>query len=83
MAEEYVDDRYYAVADEKPKGLNKDDFEQAQEKLAAKAEGREYKPAEKAEVVADDRPAADADTIAESQKAEPVKADVKPKSSKK
>lgn len=73
---EYVDDRYYAVADEKPRGLSKDDYQVAQDKLAAKAEGNEYKPA-----AADDRevvdpashPAADALTIAETQKDEPVK----------
>lgn len=65
------DDRFYAVATEKPHGLNKDDFKVAQDKLAAKAAGEEYKPA-----AADDRevldpaahPAADALTIAETQK---------------
>ena len=75
---DYVDDRYYAVAEGKPKGLNRDDYEVAQEKLAAKAKGEDYKPERKAEVVADDRPAATADTIAESQKAEPKKPAVKP-----
>lgn len=68
-----ADDRFYAVAEAKPRGVAKDDFDQAQEKLAAKANGEEYKAPDpaKAEVVATDRPAADSDTIAESQKAEP------------
>ena len=68
-----ADDRFYAVADEKPKGVSKDDYDQAQDKLAAAANGEEYKAPDpaKVEVVADDRPAATADTIAESQKAEP------------
>jgi hypothetical protein len=72
------DDRFYAVADEKPKGLNKDDHQVALDKLAAKAAGEEYKPAAVAEVVApEDHPAAGADTIAESQKDEPKKAPAK------
>jgi hypothetical protein len=80
---EYVDDRYYAVVDEKPKGVSKDDFDQAKDKLAAKAEGKEYEaPKPQAEqehkVVANDRPAADEPTIAEAAK----EAD-KPKASKK
>jgi hypothetical protein len=71
-----ADDRFYAVADAKPKGVSKDDFDQAKEKLAAAAAGKEYeapKPQaqQENEVVATDRPAAEADTIAESQKAEP------------
>ena len=79
---EHVDTRYYAVVDEKPKGVSKEDYDQAKDKLAAVAAGKKYeapKPQaeQENEVVAKDRPAADADTTAESQKDEPAKRIVK------
>lgn len=75
---DHVDDRYYAVVDEKPKGLSKDEFDQAKEKLAAAAEGRDYEPKQQADVVDEaSHPAATEPTIAETQKVDKPKAPAK------